>query len=294
MSSEIEILQQRLAEAEGLLREALSGLSPFIGFGKRITDFLNQKGGDATYNSLVVEQQKKTEKWIQILIDEKEKLIQAASAAEERAERLQAEVDGLLQKLAESAVREMNAKEFAGRLQAEIDSIKSVRVLTGPELGTIHDEMYEANPHVTSDELYAKIAEQLQLRCTCLPMSGEELLDFCSSHWVTGEKKSGWKALANHIWPTAAPKSTREEVAAKIVEAFRNDVLTVITLDGVTASASNTYGDGEWSAETIGDNIPCVLCTSRDEAEQTAKDMLVDVVTENAKPVLTTVVQVVV
>ena len=132
-------------------------------------------------------------------------------------------------------------------------------------------------------EAFERFAERLQLRCTCPPMSAEELFSLhngVDGSDLTDSGKARWGRTVDRIWPKVAPKPSREEVEGRIVESFRNDVLTVFTLDGKSALASNAFGDGEWYAEIVGDNSAYSSHSSRTEAEQAAREMLVDAVME--------------
>ena len=237
--SEIETLQQRLAKAERLLdniknESRLKHLASGDWWIRQIDYLLNRKGEDMTDMNggggktvsvsdgvvkLSVGCQQCAEKDNRIAELERlykaamksaEDRLQAASAAEERAERLQDNCDGLQRKQME--------------LEEELATMKSVRVLSGDDLRNLWGDV------VSDCGWWREFAERLQLRCACPPMTGAELLDFCSSHWISGEEKSGWHALADHIWPKAEPKPTREEVAGRIVVAFKNDRLSDITL----------------------------------------------------------------
>ena len=236
--------------------------------------------------------------------------LQAASAAEERAERLQAELketreklDGfekmiILEKISpdwnyRTPTTPKDILDLLRRMQKSLDeyekelaALKSVRVLSG-------DEIYNGLRECGADfvryenakddhEAFERFAERLQLRCTCPPMDNQELWDFLSSREVETYEEA-CRRLADHIWPKVAPKPTREEVAGRIAEAFRNDVMTVFELQGKSALASSAFGDGAWYAEIVGDNSAYSSHSSRTEAEQAAREMLVDAVMSKTK-----------
>ena len=176
----------------------------------------------------------------------------------------------------EKVTRELNL------LRRENDQLKSVRVLSGEELKRLYDSVVEELRDVRCSDpkrlRWDRFAERLQLRCTCPPMSAEELLEIYADPNYSAQQSM--ERIADRIWPKVAPKPSREEVEGRIVESFRNDVLTVFTLDGKSALASNAFGDGEWYAEIVGDNSAYSSHSSRTEAEQAAKEMLVDAVME--------------
>jgi len=337
--SEIEALQQRLVEAERLLdniknESRLKHLASGDWWIRQIDYLLNRKGEDMTDMNggggktvsvsdgvvkLSVGCQQCAEKDNRIAELERlykaamksaEDRLQAASAAEERAERLQAELKETREKLdgfekmiiLEKISPDWNYRtpttlkdifDLLRRMQKSLDeyekelaALKSVRVLSG-------DEIYNGLRECGADfvryenakddhEAFERFAERLQLRCTCPPMDNQELWDFLSSREVETYKEA-CRRLADHIWPKVAPKPTREEVAGRIAEAFRNDVMTVFELQGKSALASSAFGDGAWYAEIVGDNSAYSSHSSRTEAEQAAREMLVDAVMSKTK-----------
>jgi len=337
--SEIEALQQRLVEAERLLdniknESRLKHLASGDWWIRQIDYLLNRKGEDMTDMNggggktvsvsdgvvkLSVGCQQCAEKDNRIAELERlykaamksaEDRLQAASAAEERAERLQAELketreklDGfekmiILEKISpdwnyRTPTTPKDILDLLRRMQKSLDeyekelaALKSVRVLSG-------DEIYNGLRECGADfvryenakddhEAFERFAERLQLRCTCPPMDNQELWDFLSSREDETYEEACCR-LADHIWPKVAPKPTREEVAGRIAEAFRNDVMTVFELQGKSALASSAFGDGAWYAEIVGDNSAYSSHSSRTEAEQAAREMLVDAVMSKTK-----------
>ena len=169
----------------------------------------------------------------------------------------------------EKVTRELNL------LRRENDQLKSVRVLSGDEL----QKEWKASNTGTTAGSWDRLAESLQLRCACPPMDKQELWDFLNSQEDETYEEACCR-LADHIWPKVAPKPTREEVAGRIVVAFKNDVLTVFTLDGLTAETRRIeyYADRKWQSVIVAGLPSDCWSDSRDEAEQAAKEMLVDAV----------------
>ena len=169
----------------------------------------------------------------------------------------------------EKVTRELNL------LRRENDQLKSVRVLSGDELQKEYIKVLSGEDRTHWDRL----AESLQLRCTCPPMDKQELWDFLNSQEDETYEEACCR-LADHIWPKVAPKPTREEVAGRIVVAFKNDVLTVFTLDGLTAETRRIeyYADRKWQSVIVAGLPSDCWSDSRDEAEQAAREMLVDAV----------------
>ena len=176
----------------------------------------------------------------------------------------------------EKVTRELNL------LRRENDQLKSVRVLSGEELKRLYDSVVEELRDVRCSDpkrlRWDRFAERLQLRCTCPPMSAEELLEIYADPNYSAQQSM--ERIADRIWPKVAPKPTREEVAARIVEVFRNDVLTVFTLDGLTAETRRIeyYADRKWQSVIVAGLPSDCWSDSRDEAEQAAREMLVDAV----------------
>jgi len=252
MSSEIEDwIEENFpkATAENLRRRLAEADVNGAWYTRQIDCFLEQqKGGDVADKSGIVNEQKQR-------IAELERLYKAAMRSADV--RLQAA---------------LAAEERAERLEKELATLKSVRVLSGNELRTEWHNIVE----VDECDHWDRFAERLQLRCTCPPMSAEELLEIYADPNYSAQQSM--ERIADRIWPKVAPKPTREEVAARIVEVFRNDVLTVFELQGKSALASNAFGDDVWYAEIVGDNSAYSSHSSRDEAEQAAREMLVDAV----------------
>ena len=334
MSSEIEDwIEENFpkATAENLRRRLAEADVNGAWYTRQIDCFLEQqKGGDMTDYSGIVEQQKQRiaelERLYKAAMRSAEDHCQAASVAEERAERLEkelsaqrdgaeaaragrpisdcpyasnavsvefrnAELQGCWQRGHDSATIHMlggveNVTRELNSLRRENDQLKSVRVLSGEE---IYKGLRECGADFVryenakdDHEAFERFAERLQLRCTCPPMDNQELWDFLSSREVETYKEA-CRRLADHIWPKVAPKPTREEVAGRIAEAFRNDVMTVFELQGKSALASSAFGDGAWYAEIVGDNSAYSSHSSRTEAEQAAREMLVDAVMSKTK-----------
>ena len=322
-----ENLRRRLAEAERLL-ERFMHIYLHDGHMAEISmdvfDFLNQKGGDVTDYSGIVEQQKQRiaelERLYKAAMKSAEDRLQAASAAEvnysllwervascggignSEAKPIEYALDKVEQwkrdiaQYKEIAEKERNQRVDSGKFHSqqyaekclefatlhsrmeiaeeELATLKSVRVMSGNDLRAEWHNITE----VDECDHWDRFAERLQLRSTCPPMSAEELLEIYADPNYSAQQSM--ERIAGHIWPKVAPKPTREEVAGRIVVAFKNDVLTVFTLDGLTAETRRIeyYADRKWQSVIVAGLPSDCWSDSRDEAEQAAREMLVDAV----------------
>ena len=160
------------------------------------------------------------------------------------------------------------ATQRAERAEKELASLKSVRKVTGEQL---YELIYVETCNIWEDAphwFWNEAAARLQLRCTCEPMSVEEMTALIEAHCaLRGEPLA--RIICAHIWPKVEPKPTRDELRGRIVK-HRFKTTTVLQLGELEIHTFISDEEKDrWMAERIDE------CT-RKEAEQAAEDWLID------------------
>lgn len=291
LNEEVDTLRQRLTEAERLLREWIES-----GHGFRLKDmrqrtevFLNQKGGDvktiATDDELELISLSKERDDLRRYLKEVTKRAERAEA--ELAEK-QAWIDEEKRGLLHMSATLMDMRcpcdgvsdgidwlaNKCKDLEKELATLRSVRTLTGEQLyNEIRDSGTDwmAWKYAADDyKAFNSAASRLNLRCTCEPMSGEELRKLMG---LSEDLQEECDDVIAHIWPKVEQKSkpTRDELLGQIVtHPFKaSTVFQLGELENHIFAANDEHS--LWMVANSGSDEFDI----REEAEKVAKEWLV-------------------